>query len=180
MRNRSEREEQHRGRTHTTPHAKTAERGWRGGGVKGCRTGAEWQKQSHVGWVRVGQSLSRKNDITDLHKSHPTGHASAKWRTRPHTHWQSLKLYPHPTPTPHCQAFSSRIPVESAGWWSIVETVCCYKTNLPVTETDKYFPEATSENMGVEGRFLFWHGVNQINESGLWKQAEAIRILFKW
>lgn len=110
-----------------------------------------------VGWVRVGIKPKPGRMTSELYTSptQPTGHASAKLtHTEEHTACcVVLLLTPWNCPL-LCQALHSKIPVESVGRWRILETFGCYETWGWVTETNKYFPEATQEGMGVEGLLL--------------------------
>lgn len=96
-----------------------------------------------VGCVRVGKTAKPGRMTSEVCTS-PTqpGAGEQKWRTRQHAARCTLFSHPETVPSPLGQALYSRIPVESVGWWCILETLGCYETLSRVTETDKYFPEA--------------------------------------
>lgn len=97
-----------------------------------------------------------------MRKSHPTGHASAKVT---HTGAQCLL----PSPSSHTLKLSPPLPAKPFTreylwnlWGGLVfwRHLVAMKHEVGWQKLANIFPEATHEDMGVEGRFLLLHHVN--------------------
>lgn len=121
-----------------------------GGG--GCLTGVEWQQHSYL-WAGLG--WGQKPNREGWHQSFAQVPPNRPCECNTHAQLTAsvaiLLSHPETVPSSRCQALYSRIPAESVGWWSILETLGCYETWGRVTETDNYFPEATQRGRGSGG-----------------------------